>query len=64
MSAAVQIIQSLLHEVIMEIIFWTVLTLIAGKMLLKVVRPDINRYVDKKAVECWNNLKNYLRNYF
>lgn len=48
----------------MEIIFWTILTLISGKILLKIVRPDINRHVDKKAVECCNNLKNYLRNYF
>ena len=32
----------------MEIIFWTALTLILGKVLLKVVRPDINRFVDRK----------------
>jgi|GEM_PF-5432762 len=43
----------------MEFIFWTALTLILGKVLLKAVRPDINRLVNKKAVEYWENLKNH-----
>tara|TARA_B100000900_G_scaffold304265_1_gene262873 strand:- start:96 stop:230 length:135 start_codon:yes stop_codon:yes gene_type:complete len=43
----------------MEIIIWIALALILGKVLLKAVRPDINRFVNKKAVEYWENLKNH-----
>lgn len=43
----------------MEIIIWVALILIVGKVILKATRPDINRFVNKKAVEYWENLKNY-----
>ena len=55
----VQIIQSLLHEIVMEIILWIALILLAGKVILKATRPDINRAVNKKLEEYWANLKDY-----
>lgn len=43
----------------METIILIALILIAGKVILKATRPDINRAVDKKAAEYWDNLKDY-----
>tara|TARA_B100001939_G_C16667768_1_gene498801 strand:+ start:160 stop:294 length:135 start_codon:yes stop_codon:yes gene_type:complete len=43
----------------MEIIIWMALILIAGKVILKATRPDINRAVNKKAEEYWDNLRDY-----
>ena len=43
----------------MEIILWIALILLAGKVILKATRPDINRAVNKKLEEYWANLKDY-----
>lgn len=43
----------------MEIIIWIALILIVGKVILKATRPDINRAVNKKAAEYWDNLRDY-----
>ena len=43
----------------MEIIIWVALILIVGKVILKATRPDINRALDVKLKEYWDNLRNY-----
>lgn len=43
----------------MEIIIWLGLFLIIAKAILKAVRPDINRYIDNKVKEYWDNLRDY-----
>jgi hypothetical protein len=45
----------------MEILFWIVVSLILSKIILKSVRPDINRLVDNKAKEFWRDLKVYFK---
>lgn len=43
----------------MEIILWIALILITGKVLLKALRPDINRALNEKTAEYWDNLRDY-----
>lgn len=43
----------------MEILIWIALFLLVGKVILKATRPDINRAIDKKAAEYWDNLRDY-----
>ena len=43
----------------MEILLWIALFLLVGKVILKATRPDINRALNKKAKEYWEDLRSY-----
>tara|TARA_R100000995_G_scaffold84365_1_gene62803 strand:+ start:1362 stop:1496 length:135 start_codon:yes stop_codon:yes gene_type:complete len=43
----------------MEILLWTTLIILVSKTILKAIRPDLNRALDKKIKEYYKNLKNY-----
>ena len=41
----------------MEILLWTTLIILVSKTILKAIRPDLNRALDKKIKEYYKNLK-------
>jgi len=43
----------------MEILLWIIFVTVVGKALLKAIRPDINRVLDVKLKEYWDNLRDY-----
>tara|TARA_B100000925_G_scaffold126410_1_gene94380 strand:+ start:80 stop:214 length:135 start_codon:yes stop_codon:yes gene_type:complete len=43
----------------MEILLWIIFITVVGKALLKAIRPDINRALDVKLKEYWDNLRDY-----
>ena len=43
-------------EVIMETLFWIIVAIVISKVLLKSIRPDINRALDNKVKEYWKKI--------
>ena len=43
----------------MEILLWIIFITVISKALLKAIRPDINRALDNKLREYWDNLRDY-----
>ena len=43
----------------MEILLWIIFVTVISKALLKAIRPDINRKLDEKLKEYWDNLRDY-----
>ena len=43
-------------EVIMETLFWIIFAIVISKVLLKAIRPDINRALNNKVKEYWKKI--------
>ena len=43
-------------EDIMETLFWIIVAIVISKVLLKSIRPDINRALDNKVKEYWKKI--------
>jgi hypothetical protein len=50
-----------INEVIMETFLWIIFALIVSKALLKALRPDINRIVDKNIKKTGKGIKAYYK---
>tara|TARA_B100001113_G_scaffold22075_1_gene16197 strand:+ start:338 stop:475 length:138 start_codon:yes stop_codon:yes gene_type:complete len=40
----------------METLFWIIVAIVISKVLLKSIRPDINRALDNKVKEYWKKI--------
>ncbi len=43
-------------EDIMETLFWIIVAIVISKVLLKAIRPDINRALNNKVKEYWKKI--------